>query len=325
MRIFRHYTHVPADARGGVVSMGNFDGVHRGHQAVIGRAREEARAQARPLALLTFEPHPRQVFQPGTPPYRLTPFRIKAHEIEALGVDDLFVLRFDDRLAAIEAEAFVLAVLVRGLGARQVVVGYNFAFGHRRRGNVELLESLAAREGFGVTRVAPVENPDGIIYSSTLIRDYLMRGEPGRAARLLGRAWEIEGRVERGAKLGRTLGFPTANVPLGEYIQPATGVYAVRAGIDRGADTVWYDGAANLGRRPTVDGTGILLEVHLFDYAGSLYGKHLRVALIERLRGEKKFDGLDALKAQIAADCERARAILGATALRAPARVGKEG
>ncbi|MBT5413144.1 MAG: bifunctional riboflavin kinase/FAD synthetase, partial [Rhodospirillaceae bacterium] len=310
MRLFRHYTDLPDDARGAVVAIGNFDGIHRGHQAIIGEAGRVAQAGGRRLAVLTFEPHPRQVFQPGAPPYRLTPLRIKTRNIEELGVDDLFVLHFDEALAAIGAEDFVMEVLVRGLAASHVVVGYNFSFGHRRLGNVELLQAMASREGFGLTSVSPVESPEGITFSSTVIRDLLQRGEPGRATALLGRFWEIEGRVEGGDKRGRTIGFPTANVPLGEYIVPAHGVYAVRAGVDRGAETVWYDGAANLGRRPTVDGRSVTLEVHLFDFDGDLYGEHLRVAMVERLRAEKKFDGLDALKAQIARDCEAARAIL---------------
>ena len=310
MRIFRHYTGVPPEAERSVIALGNFDGVHLGHQAVVNQARAIAREHGARLAVLTFEPHPRQVFQPGAPPYRLTPLRIKAHQLEALGVDFLFVLHFDEALANLTAEHFVMDVLVQGLKGRHVVVGYNFAFGHRRLGNAQLLQELADREGFGMTQVSPVEGPAGIIYSSTLIRDYLLRGEPEKAAALLGRYWEIEGRVETGAKLGRKLGFPTANVPLGDFIHPATGVYAVRAGVDRGADTAWYDGAANLGQRPTVDGKGILLEVHLFDFDDDLYGKHLRVGLVIRLRPERKFDGLEALKEQIAKDCRKARFVL---------------
>ena len=313
MRIFRHYSGVPPSARRAVVALGNFDGVHLGHQAVIRVAGRVARERARPLAVLTFEPHPRQVFQPGAPTFRLTPFRIKARHLESLGVELLFVLHFDLEFSKIAAEDFVMEVLVRGLGATHVVVGYNFAFGHRRRGNVELLEGVAKREGFGVTCLRPVESPDGGIYASSLIRDYLMRGEPRRAAALLGRDWEIEGRVEGGLKLGVKLGFPTANLSMGEYIRPAYGVYAIRAGIDRGAETHWYGGAANVGRRPTIGADIELLEAHLFDFEGDLYGKHLRVALIERLRPEAKFADLDALRAQIGEDCRVARRILAAS------------
>jgi riboflavin kinase/FMN adenylyltransferase len=310
MRIFRHHTDLPEDARGAVVALGNFDGIHLGHQAILAEAASIARDAGARLSVLTFEPHPRQMFQPGTPAYRLTPFRIKARQLAELGVEDLFVLHFDAALAALEAEAFVEGVLARGLGARHVVVGYNFTFGHRRQGNVERLQALGGAHGFGVTSLEPVENADGVTYSSTMIRDFLMRGEPARASALLGRFWEIEGRVEHGDERGRTIGFPTANVAIGEYIVPALGVYAVRAGVDEGTETVWRDGAANLGRRPTVDGQSLTLEAHLFDFAGDLYGRHLRVALVERLRPEKKFDGLDALKAQIARDCADARRIL---------------
>jgi riboflavin kinase/FMN adenylyltransferase len=324
MRLFHHHTDLPDDARGAVVAIGNFDGIHRGHQAIIGEAGRIAWATGRRLAVLTFEPHPRQVFQPGAPPYRLTPLRIKARQIEELGVDDFFVLHFDEALAAVGAEDFVMDILVRGLAAHSVVVGYNFSFGHRRLGNVELLLALAEREGFGLTSVSPVESAEGITFSSTVIRDLLQRGEPGRAAAILGRFWEIEGRVEGGDKRGRTIGFPTANVPLGDYIVPAHGVYAVRAGIDRGGETVWHGGAANLGRRPTVDGRSVTLEVNLFDFDGDIYGEHLRVALVERLRVEKKFDGLDALKAQIARDCDAARAVLARLAADPAAGIGGE-
>lgn len=312
MRIFPHYKDLPADARDTVAAIGNFDGVHLGHQAVIEMARGRAAALGRPLAVITFEPHPRSFFQPDLPPFRLTPFRAKVRQLDALGIETLFMLPFDAALAALSAEEFVARVLADGLGIRHAVVGYNFAFGHRRSGNVETLKALAAANGFGVDPVAPVENSERTIYSSSLIRVLLGRGEPRQAAALLGREWEIEGQVQGGKRLGNTIGFPTANLALGDYLRPALGVYAVRCGVEEGGATRWYGGAANFGKRPTVDGQGELLEAHLFDFAGDLYGKTLRVAFVERLRAEKKFDGLDALKAQITADCRAARAILAA-------------
>ncbi len=321
MRLFRHHTEVPVEARGAVVALGNFDGVHRGHQAVIGAAGQLARDLGTTLAVLTFEPHPREFFGPGQPSFRLTPFRTRVRHLEAIGVDHLFVLHFDQELAGKSAEAFVVEVLGEGLQAAHVVVGYDFVFGAKRRGNAALLGELGASYGFAVTSVAPAASDSGEIFSSTRIREHLQAGRPLAAARLLGRPWEIEGRVEHGDALGRELGYPTANVALGEYLLPAQGIYAVKAGIDEGRGTVWRDGVASLGTRPTVGGTRLQLEVHLFDFAADLYGRHLRVAMIDYLRPEKKFDGLPALTAQIAEDCRQARAVLAGYAGPAPGSV----
>ena len=296
--------------RGAIVVLGNFDGVHRGHQAVIAAARTIARNAGAPLAVLTFEPHPRAVFQPDAPPFRLTSFRTRARHLEAQGVDTLVVLRFDRQFAQMPAAAFIETVLGRGLGARHVVVGHDFRFGHRRQGTVDLLTARGGTAGFATTAVAPVCDPSAEIYSSTLIRRYLQQGDPARAAALLGHLWEIEGRVIPGDRRGRTLGYPTANLALRDYLRPAYGVYAVRAGIDAGPATQWRDGVASLGVRPTVDGKTLLLEVHLFDYAGDLYGRHLRVAFVDYQRPEIKFDDLAALATQMADDSREARAIL---------------
>ena len=232
--------------------------------------------------------------------------------LEALGVDLLFTLHFDLAFAQKTAEEFVADVLVAGLGAKAVVVGYDFVFGNKSRGTAELLTAEGGRHGFAVKIVAPVAGAGGVVYSSTQIREHLVAGRPREAAALLGRPWEIDGRVDVGDKLGRTIGFPTANIDLADYLRPAPGVYAVRAGIEDGGKTDWHDGAANLGWRPTVGGKDLRLETHLFDFSGDLYGKHLRVALIERLRPEQRFAGLDALKAQIALDVAQARQILAA-------------
>jgi riboflavin kinase/FMN adenylyltransferase len=310
LRLFRHFSGLPPDARGSAVAIGNFDGVHLGHQAVISRAVSRAEALAIPSAVLTFEPHPRMLFKPESEPFRLTPLRPKAHAIEALGIDVMVVLAFDRTLSQKSAEDFVEDVLVTGMAVGHVVVGEDFVFGHDRLGAVESLARMGDRLGFTVTALKPVAGPEGMVYSSTAVREALRAGEPRRAAALLGRAWEIEGRVEHGDARGRHLGFPTANIGLGEYLRPAFGVYAVQAGVDHGAETEWHPGVANLGRRPTVAGSVERLEVHLFDFKGDLYGRHLRVRLIEFLRPEKKFDGLDALRAQIARDSAQARAIL---------------
>ncbi len=311
MRIFRH-DRVGAADRGAVVAIGNFDGVHLGHQAVIGEAGRLARALGAPHAVLTFEPHPRQVFRPHDPPFRLTPFRVKSRRIEALGVDLLFTLHFDLAFAARSAEDFVETVLLKGLGARHVVVGYDFVFGHQRRGTPALLEERGATLGFGVTVVDPVAAGSGVRYSSTAIRDHLVAGQPREAAALLGVPWEIEGRVERGDQRGRLIGFPTANLTLDDFLRPAAGVYAVRAGVEQEGRIEWHDAVANLGRRPTFGGSDLRLEAHLFDFTGDLYGRHLRVALIEYLRPERKFAGIEDLKAQIARDADEARTVLAA-------------
>ena len=310
MLVLRHFQDVPEDVRGAVVAIGNFDGVHRGHQAVVGKARRLAQEYNSPYAVLTFEPHPRNFFRPQDPPFRLTPFRIKARLIEALGVDALFVLAFDRDLANLSAEDFVQKVLVGGLDIRHVVVGDNFYFGHKRQGDFNLLESMGKKEGFGASCVTRIKNTDAEAYSSTLVREQLVAGNPTRAALLLGRYWEIEGRVQKGDQRGRELGFRTANIPLGETIQPAFGVYAVRAGIDRGSDTIWHAGVANLGVRPMYKIDTPLLEVHLFDFNQDIYGQHMRVALVDYLRPEMKFESVENLKAQMDEDCRRARATL---------------
>ena len=309
MQVFRHYENLPDEVRGASIAIGNFDGVHLGHRAVIGEAGRIARDQGIPWAVLSFEPHPRSLFAPNNDPFRLTPFRTKVRHIEELGVDNLIVLHFDKAFAALSADDFVMKVLVEGLGARHVVSGYDFVFGNKRAGNCELLLHKGQDQGFDFTCVSAVDDGE-TVYSSTGIREYLKAGNPRAAAQLLGRPFQIEGRVERGDARGRTIGFPTANLLLGEYLRPAHGVYAIRAGIDDGANTKWLDGVANYGSRPTFDKKDTIFEAHLFDFDGDLYGRHLRIALIDFLRAEKKFDGLDDLKAQIAIDCDKARQIL---------------
>ena len=310
MAIFRHTSNLPPEVLGSVVTIGNFDGVHRGHQAIIEKAGRLAREFETTRAVLTFKPHPRRYFQPELPPFALTPFRLKARLIEALGVDNLFVQRFNRALSQLSAEDFVRDILVAELQVRHVAVGDNFRFGHKRLGDLELLTRLGRTTGFGVSGVERVQGPQGEAYSSTGVRDYLAAGNPTRAALLLGHYWEIEGRVQHGEKLGRQLGVPTANIRLRNILEPAYGVYAVRAGIDRRDGPLWHAGVASFGLRPTVGGDHPLFEVHLFDLEQDLYGRHMRVALVDYLRPEIKFDSLEALKAQMAEDCRRARVIL---------------
>jgi riboflavin kinase/FMN adenylyltransferase len=310
MAIYRHTTDLPDEALGAVVAIGNFDGVHRGHQAIMDRAVRLAREFHTSLGVLTFEPHPRRFFRPDSPPFQLTSFRLKLRLLEAIGVDNVFVLPFNQALSELSAEDFVRRILVEDLRVRQVLVGNNFLFGHKRGGDTALLERLGRNHGFGVKIVRRVEGTTGEAYSSTGIRDYLTAGNPTRAALLLGRYWEIEGRVQTGAKLGRKLGFPTANIALGEVLKPAYGVYAVRAGVDRGGQTIWRPGVANIGIRPMVEGNEPLLEVHLFDFDEDIYGQHMRVALVDYLRPEMVFEDMEALKVQMVEDSRRARVIL---------------
>lgn len=310
MRIHRDHAGLPAAARGASVAIGNFDGVHRGHREVIRVAEEHGRRLGAPLGVVTFEPHPRELLNPAAAPQRLTPLRRKAELLRDLGVERLHVLRFDERLMRVTAEDFVNGILLSELGVAAVTTGRDFRFGHRRQGDTALLAALMEDRGLAATAVDPV-TVEGLPCSSTAIRTALAEGLLDRANAMLGYSYELEGVVRPGDRRGRTIGFPTANVhPLGRRpTLPSTGVYAVRAGLRRSGRLVWLPAVANLGWRPTFDGKSILLEVHLLEGVGDLYGQRLRVAFLERLRGEQRFSGLDELKAQIARDCERARAI----------------
>ena len=302
MQIFRHYEQVPESARGATVAIGNFDGVHKGHQALL----QHARALGEKLGVLVFEPHPQEFFRPDTPRFRLTPFRAKARLLEQHGVSLLFALHFNAEFASLSADEFITKVLVQGLGVRHVIVGEDFCFGKGRQGNLALLQQRGAELGFGVTTFELVGEGEASKISSTSIREALRDGKPDVAAALLGHPWTVEGRVEGGDRRGRTIGFPTANVSLEGYLEPALGVYAVRVEVDGRK----YGGVANFGRRPTFDKKDVLLEVHIFDFEGDIYGQPIVVSFISFLRPEMKFAGLDALKAQIARDSEAARALL---------------
>ncbi len=310
MQVFFDHLGLPAAAKGAVAAIGNFDGIHLGHRAVLDRTKKLARDAGTPFGVITFEPHPRRYFRPADPPFRLTPAPMKRRMIEALGCDHFYELLFDARLAGLTAGEFVAQVLAAGLGIAHIVVGDGFVFGKARSGSVPLLEHLAEEHGFGVSIAAPVRAPDGHTCSSTRIRDLLGKGDAQGAAALLGRNWSIMGRVEAGDRRGRALGFPTANLELGDHLRPAFGVYAVRAQLELDSARPAVGGVANLGKRPTVGGEKELLEVHLFDFAHDIYGRTIDVELLRFVRPEQRFAGLDALKAQIAADSAKARAIL---------------
>ena len=313
MRIFRHYDDVADASKGAVVALGNFDGVHLGHQALIGEARNLAQQRHVPLGVVAFEPHPQEFFHPSTESFRLTPFRAKARLIAELRADILYAIAFDAAMAAKSAEDFVQDVLVDGLGVDAIVVGEDFQFGKGRSGNTALLAKMGGELGFGVRIFEPVAVSGDHKISSTQIRDALKNGRPEVAANLLGHYWSVEARVEHGDKRGRTIGFPTANMRLIDCLKPAFGIYAVRAKVLEDDHVVsTHDGVASFGVRPMFEVETPLLETYLFDFDGDLYGKHMAVELIAYLRPEVKLDGLDALKAQIAKDSEAARQALKA-------------
>jgi riboflavin kinase/FMN adenylyltransferase len=314
LRIFRHFEDIPGDLRGAVVAIGNFDGVHRGHRALIAEARRQAEANGAPLAVLSFEPHPQEFFRPSPDCFRLTPLRTKSRLLADLGVDVLFALPFDGDMARRSPEDFVENILVKGLGISGVVVGHDFEFGQKRAGNLNTLRDLGRKYGFSVTAFDTVTASGDDKISSTLIRQMLKQAKPEEAARLLGHPWTIEARVEHGDARGRTMGFPTANMHLHHCLAPAYGVYAVRLAILEGDHAVArHDGVANFGIRPMYQVNVPLLETHLFDFDGDLYGKYLSVEMIRYIRPEAKFPSLADLIAQIGADAARARAILAET------------
>jgi riboflavin kinase/FMN adenylyltransferase len=300
---------VPDRLRGGIVALGNFDGFHLGHQAVVRRAVERAREDSRPVLVATFDPHPVRFFKPDIAPFRLTTLDQRQRLFAAAGADAMLVFHFDAELARTSAEDFVGTLLAETIGAAGVVTGDDFTFGRGRAGNIEVLRQLGDASGISVDTVAPVIE-GGEPVSSSRIRDALQAGDCETATRLLTRPFTIEGSVEHGDKRGRELGYPTANLSLGNYLRPRFGIYAVRGRLPDGRVV---DGAANLGVRPTFDPPKELLEPYFFDFNGDIYGQTIEVELVSFLRSEAKFDGLDALTAQMAADVAEAKRRLAAT------------
>ncbi|WP_071672885.1 bifunctional riboflavin kinase/FAD synthetase [Nioella nitratireducens] len=307
MRILRDYQYALPDDRGASAAIGNFDGVHLGHQHVIDRARVDGL----PLGILTFEPHPREFFARDTAPFRLMNAEARAHRLEKLGVDILYELPFNAALAGLTAEEFARDVLADGLGLNRVIVGADFCFGKGRAGTTEMLVDFGQRFGFAVD-VVPILHGDLGAISSTNIRNALSEGRPRDAAQMLGHWHRIEGPVVHGEKRGRQLGYPTANMNLDGLHLPKLGVYAVLIEVRDGAHVGRYHGVASLGVRPMFDGHVPNLETFLFDFAGDLYGCDLSVALVDYLRPEMNFDGLDALITQMDADSDVARTLLKA-------------
>ncbi|MEO6688552.1 MAG: bifunctional riboflavin kinase/FAD synthetase [Dokdonella sp.] len=304
--LFRNVAGPALAPRGSVLCVGAFDGVHLGHRALLARVRERAHALALMPLAISFEPIPREYFARGVAVPRIASVREKIEWFASSGMAKVLLLRFDAALAATSAEDFIEQVLVRRAGVREVWVGADFRFGHARRGDVDMLRRFGARHGFAVETLSDIAI-DGERISSTAIRTHLVAGEFDAAARLLGRRFAIGGHVVRGAQLGRKLGYPTANIRLGKRTSPVGGIFAVRVhGVAESA----MPGVASLGVRPTVNGTEPLLEAHLFDFDGDLYGRRIDVEFVQKLREEEKFDDLDAMVRQIDRDAEQARTVL---------------
>jgi riboflavin kinase/FMN adenylyltransferase len=299
---------VPDRLRGAVVALGNFDGFHLGHQAVVKQAVDWAKAQGRPAIVATFDPHPVRHFAPHVPPFRLTSLDQRGELFAAAGADAMLVFHFDRELAGTTAEDFVSLLLAGRIGATGVVTGEDFTFGKGRGGDRETLSTLGARHGIEARAVGPVMD-GGLPVSSSRIRDALKAGDCETATRLMTRPFAIRAEVQHGDKRGRTIGFPTANMALGSYLRPRFGIYAVTGRIlDSGEDLI---GAASLGIRPQFDPPLELLEPYFFDFSGDLYGREVEVSLRHFLRPEAKFASLEELVAQMARDCDQARGILG--------------
>lgn len=312
MNVFHGYNHAPANMRGAALAIGNFDGVHRGHQALIERAKERAAASSRHgnrhiAGVMVFEPHPREFFHPDRPHFRLTTLEQKLALLERHELDLAVVIPFDQHLAEMTAEDFIEQVLVAGLGVRHVVIGYDFLFGKGRSGSAEDIRRAGAEMGFGVSIIAPV-GEHGEAFSSSAIRAEIAQGDVRGAAEMLGHWWSVRGKVVGGFHKGTGMGFPTANIHLPRAITLAHGIYATFVEVDGKR----HLGAAYLGTRPTFDNGLPVLEVFLLDFDGDLYGREIEVSFVDYIRGDKRFEGMEALAAQIAKDCNRSREILAA-------------
>jgi len=307
MRVIRDWRGLSARDRGAAVALGNFDGVHRGHQTVIAQAASAARRLNAPLGVISFEPHPRRIFQPNEPAFRLMRPAQQARALEALGVDLFYVLPFDEEMKNLTDREFAREVLHEGLGVRHVAVGFDISFGKGRTGSPATMTAYGDEFGFSVSVAQAVADREGDKYSSTAVRDALREGRPEAAAAILGRPFAIEGPVQRGRQLGRELGFPTANVQVDDYVQPRFGVYATRTRLPDGREV---PGVANIGVNPTVGEVAPVLEVWLFDFDEDIYDQTIETDLITFLRPELKFDGLEAMVEQVMRDAAQARKIL---------------
>ena len=304
--VYTSLNDIPDSLRGGVVALGNFDGVHRGHQSVIGKAKILANQKSVPLIVLTFSVHPRLFFKPDSEPFVITPLANKIPHLQALGVDAVLSLDFAS-VQDMSADNFIDSIIVAGLGASVVSIGYDFQFGKNRTGNTEMLTN---DNRFNTEITTAQTGAKGEVFSSTKVRNYIRDGQVGKATHLLGRPFEIQGVVKTGMQLGRTIGFPTANIEFGnDIVRPKYGVYAIRLGLTENDTVRWYDGVANYGNRPTVNGIGEVLESHIFDFDCDIYQQSVRLAFISFIRAEQKFNSVDDLKNAISYDCEVAKRI----------------
>lgn len=305
MQVVHGYSHVPITARSATIAIGNFDGVHRGHRALISETVAKARELGRPSGVMVFEPHPREYFQPAEPLFRLTPLNRKLALFEKLGLKLAFVQNFDQHFAQLSAQEFIERVLVAGLGVSHVIIGYDFYFGHKRAGNPQMLVEAGRNLGFGVTVMAPVAEA-GEVFSSSAVRVYLAQGDVKGATHVLGDTWRVQGRIVGGAKRGTGMGFPTANIPMPKGTALAHGIYAVRAHVDGAV----HNAAAYLGTRPTFDNGMPVLEVFLIDFTGDLYGHEMEVEFVDFIREDRKFHSAEALVVQMEEDVAKIRAVL---------------
>lgn len=305
MQVVHGHTHVPVNARGAVVAIGNFDGVHRGHRALIAEAVRKAKELERASGVMIFEPHPREFFHPAEPLFRLTPLKRKLSLLEKLGLKLAFVETFDQHFASLSARDFIERVHVAGLGIAHVIVGYDFYFGHKRSGNPQMLAEAGKELGFGVTIMSPVAEA-GEVFSSSAARVYLAQGDVRGATQVLGEAWRVQGKIVGGAHRGTGLGYPTANIPMPVGTALAHGIYAVRAHVDG----KMHSAAAYFGTRPTFDNGMPILEIFLIDFKGDLYGHEMDVEFVDFIRGDRKFHSEDELIAQMDDDVAKIRAVL---------------
>lgn len=308
MHVVHGHKHVPPELRGSAVAIGNFDGVHRGHRALIAEAKARAKEKKSLSSALVFEPYPREFFQPNEVHFRLTSLKRKLAIFEKLGLDAVFVEPFGAELAALSAENFIERVIVAGLGACHVVIGYDFYFGHKRGGNPELMLRAGEELGFGVTVMPPIAEA-GEPFSSSAVRLYLAQGDVRGAANMLGEPWRVAGRVVGGARRGTGMGYPTANLPMPKGTTLGHGIYAVKAYLDG----IPHDAAAYLGTRPTFDDGMPVLEVFLFDFKGDLYGREMEVEFVDFIRADRKFHSVEELVAQMDEDIAKVRAVLAKT------------
>lgn len=304
MEVFNFTQSIPEEFKGAVTALGNFDGLHRGHQALLEITRKQALDRGRPFGVLTFEPHPRRLFRPDDAPFRITPLPVKLERLKALKADAVFILDFNWETAKLSADDFIAKILKEKLGLSEIALGADFHFGQNRSGNLVTLQNA----GMNCTTVGLVKDANHAVYSATRIRGLLQSGQIEEANALLGWDWEIQAIVEKGDQRGRELGYPTANMALGETIHPSYGIYATLVQIE--GEDQWRMAASNIGIRPMFEAPVALIESFLLDYSGDLYGKRLRVRPVRKIRDEAKFNSLEDLIVQMEKDCATAREIL---------------